>query len=142
MNWILVFVGGMVGAPLRYLTDRAVQARHDQLFPWGTFTVNVAGCAVFGLTGRDGRPGGLDRPGRPGLARLARKCGPAPSARVGTPCPDSSATPEGPASCSCRLGRPGVPPGLLGGRGRPGAAQCFARKMQLHVNSCTGQCSA
>ncbi|WP_432051474.1 fluoride efflux transporter CrcB [Streptomyces xiamenensis] len=52
MNWILVFVGGMVGAPLRYLTDRAVQARHDQLYPWGTLTVNVTGCAVFGaLTG-------------------------------------------------------------------------------------------
>ncbi|MBT2403461.1 MULTISPECIES: CrcB family protein [unclassified Streptomyces] len=25
-------------APLRYLTDRAVQARHDSVFPWGTFT--------------------------------------------------------------------------------------------------------
>ncbi|MET7766243.1 fluoride efflux transporter CrcB [Streptomyces sp. NPDC005336] len=39
----------MVGAPLRYLTDRAVQARHDALFPWGTFAVNVTGCLVLGL---------------------------------------------------------------------------------------------
>ncbi|MFB8753532.1 fluoride efflux transporter CrcB [Streptomyces parvulus] len=49
MNWLLVAVGGMAGAPLRYLTDRAVQARHDSGFPWGTFTVNVAGCLVLGL---------------------------------------------------------------------------------------------
>ncbi|MEU1787952.1 fluoride efflux transporter CrcB [Streptomyces sparsogenes] len=49
MNWLLVVIGGMVGAPLRYLTDRAVQARHDSVFPWGTFTVNVVGCAVLGL---------------------------------------------------------------------------------------------
>ncbi|WP_159765699.1 fluoride efflux transporter CrcB [Streptomyces sp. HM190] len=52
MNWLLVVVGGMVGAPLRYLTDRAVQSRHDTVFPWGTFTVNVAGSLVLGvLTG-------------------------------------------------------------------------------------------
>ncbi|TWE18840.1 CrcB protein [Kitasatospora atroaurantiaca] len=41
--------GAAVGAPLRYLTDRAVQARHDTVFPWGTFTVNAAGCLVLGL---------------------------------------------------------------------------------------------
>ncbi|GHH92948.1 fluoride efflux transporter CrcB [Streptomyces capillispiralis] len=52
MNWLLVVAGAAVGAPLRYLTDRAVQARHDTLFPWGTFTVNVVGCLVLGvLTG-------------------------------------------------------------------------------------------
>ncbi|MFI7240596.1 fluoride efflux transporter CrcB [Streptomyces qinglanensis] len=49
MNWLYVCVGAAVGAPLRYLTDRAVQARHDALFPWGTFTVNVAGCLLLGL---------------------------------------------------------------------------------------------
>ncbi|GGZ37621.1 fluoride efflux transporter CrcB [Streptomyces poonensis] len=49
MNWVLVVLGGMAGAPLRYLTDRAVQARHDTDFPWGTFTVNVAGSLVLGL---------------------------------------------------------------------------------------------
>lgn len=49
MNWLLVFLGGMVGAPLRYLTDRAVQSRHGGGFPWGTFTVNVAGCFILGL---------------------------------------------------------------------------------------------
>ncbi|MFG3267188.1 MULTISPECIES: fluoride efflux transporter CrcB [Streptomyces] len=49
MNWLLVVAGGMVGAPLRYLTDRAVQARHDSVFPWGTFVVNIVGCAILGL---------------------------------------------------------------------------------------------
>ncbi|WP_405553951.1 fluoride efflux transporter CrcB [Streptomyces sp. NBC_01171] len=49
MNWLLVILGGMAGAPLRYLTDRAVQKRHDAVFPWGTFTVNVLGCFILGL---------------------------------------------------------------------------------------------
>ncbi|MEU1529478.1 fluoride efflux transporter CrcB [Streptomyces fagopyri] len=49
MNWLLVIVGGMLGAPLRYLTDRAVQTRHDTVFPWGTFAVNTVGCLVLGL---------------------------------------------------------------------------------------------
>jgi CrcB protein len=39
----------MVGAPLRYLTDRVVQSRHDTVFPWGTFAVNVTGCLILGL---------------------------------------------------------------------------------------------
>ncbi|EST33653.1 chromosome condensation protein CrcB [Streptomycetaceae bacterium MP113-05] len=52
MNWLLVIAGAAVGAPLRYLTDRAVQKRHDTVFPWGTFTVNVVGCLLLGaLTG-------------------------------------------------------------------------------------------
>ncbi|MFG2602362.1 fluoride efflux transporter CrcB [Streptomyces sp. NPDC048514] len=49
MNWLLVVAGAMVGAPLRYLTDRAVQARHDSVLPWGTFVVNVTGCLILGL---------------------------------------------------------------------------------------------
>lgn len=49
MNWLLVLLGGAVGAPLRYLADRAVQARHDTVFPWGTFCVNVAGSLFLGI---------------------------------------------------------------------------------------------
>ncbi|WP_405577447.1 fluoride efflux transporter CrcB [Streptomyces sp. NBC_01092] len=49
MNWLLVVAGALVGAPLRYLTDRAVQSRHDSVFPWGTFLVNVTGCLILGL---------------------------------------------------------------------------------------------
>ena len=49
MSFLLVAIGAAVGAPLRYLVDRAVQARHDSLFPWGTFAVNVAGSLVLGV---------------------------------------------------------------------------------------------
>ncbi|NUP17007.1 MAG: fluoride efflux transporter CrcB [Streptomyces sp.] len=49
MNWLLVIAGAAVGAPLRYLTDRAVQSRHDSVFPWGTFIVNITGCLILGL---------------------------------------------------------------------------------------------
>jgi fluoride exporter len=49
MTVLLVVLGAAVGAPLRYLVDRAVQARHDSVFPWGTFAVNVAGSLVLGV---------------------------------------------------------------------------------------------
>jgi CrcB protein len=49
MTALLVMLGAAVGAPLRYLTDRAVQARHDSVFPWGTFTVNIAGSFILGI---------------------------------------------------------------------------------------------
>lgn len=49
MAVLLVFLGGMVGAPLRYLTDRAVRSRHDGVFPWGTFVVNICGAFVLGV---------------------------------------------------------------------------------------------
>lgn len=48
MTAVLVFLGAAAGAPLRYLTDRLVQSRHDSLFPWGTLSVNVAGSLVLG----------------------------------------------------------------------------------------------
>jgi len=49
---LLVAIGAAVGAPLRHLTDRAVQARVGSGLPWGTFAVNVAACLVLGtLTG-------------------------------------------------------------------------------------------
>ncbi|MBX9425132.1 MULTISPECIES: fluoride efflux transporter CrcB [Streptomyces] len=49
MNWLLVVAGAAVGAPLRYLTDRAMKARFGPGFPWGTFTVNVVGSFALGL---------------------------------------------------------------------------------------------
>jgi CrcB protein len=45
---IMVVVGGALGAPLRYLTDLAVQARHDTVIPWGTFAVNATGSFALG----------------------------------------------------------------------------------------------
>ncbi|HXV92668.1 MAG TPA: fluoride efflux transporter CrcB [Pseudonocardia sp.] len=49
MSALLVALGAAVGAPLRYLVDRAVQSRHDTGFPWGTLTVNVVGSFVLGV---------------------------------------------------------------------------------------------
>jgi CrcB protein len=46
---VLVVLGAAIGAPLRYLTDRAIQSRHDSVFPWGTLTVNVAGSLLLGF---------------------------------------------------------------------------------------------
>ncbi|WP_345674205.1 fluoride efflux transporter CrcB [Yinghuangia aomiensis] len=56
MTWLMVIAGAVVGAPARYLADRAVQARMRERgageFPWGTLLVNVFGCLVLGtLTG-------------------------------------------------------------------------------------------
>ncbi|GAA3455451.1 fluoride efflux transporter CrcB [Dactylosporangium matsuzakiense] len=49
MTLVLIALGAAVGAPLRYLTDRFVQSRHDSAFPWGTLTVNIVGSLVLGL---------------------------------------------------------------------------------------------
>jgi CrcB protein len=47
--WLLVLVGAAVGAPTRWFVDGLIQSRHDSVFPWGTFTVNVAGSFALGL---------------------------------------------------------------------------------------------
>ncbi|MET7708651.1 fluoride efflux transporter CrcB [Micromonospora sp. NPDC005413] len=49
MTVLLIALGAAVGAPLRYLTDRAVQSRHGSAFPWGTLTVNVVGSLLLGV---------------------------------------------------------------------------------------------
>lgn len=49
MTVLLVALGAAVGAPLRYLLDRLVRAHTGDGFPWGTFTVNVAGSALLGF---------------------------------------------------------------------------------------------
>jgi CrcB protein len=49
MSFLLVCLGAALGAPARYLTDRAIQTRHDTVMPWGTLTVNVVGSLVLGL---------------------------------------------------------------------------------------------
>ncbi len=46
---LAVLAGGMIGAPARYLVDRAIQARRDTVFPWGTLAVNLAGSLVLGF---------------------------------------------------------------------------------------------
>jgi CrcB protein len=51
-GWVAFLVAAGIGAPARYLLDGWVQDRTRGAFPWGTFTVNVTGCAALGvLTG-------------------------------------------------------------------------------------------
>jgi len=59
---LLVIVGAMIGAPTRYLTDRLVQSRHDSLFPWGTFTVNIVGSFILGFLAAASSRHGLPAP--------------------------------------------------------------------------------
>jgi CrcB protein len=46
---LLVLLGGGLGAPARYLTDRWVQSRHRLRFPLGTLLVNLIGCLLLGI---------------------------------------------------------------------------------------------
>jgi CrcB protein len=64
MTVLLVALGAAVGAPLRYLADRAVTARLGGAhpigaLPLGTFLVNVAGSFVLGAVGSAGSVGAL-----------------------------------------------------------------------------------
>jgi CrcB protein len=47
-EWLLIVLGAAIGAPSRWLLDGVVQSRHDSVFPWGTFTVNVTGSLLLG----------------------------------------------------------------------------------------------
>lgn len=49
MTLLLVVIGAMVGAPLRFVVDRAVQSRHETGFPWGTLAVNMSACLILGV---------------------------------------------------------------------------------------------
>jgi fluoride exporter len=57
---LAVAVGSAVGAPTRYVLDRLVSSRHERLFPWGTFTVNISGSFLLGLLVSAGAHGGVE----------------------------------------------------------------------------------
>ncbi|MDA8047758.1 MAG: fluoride efflux transporter CrcB [Actinomycetota bacterium] len=44
-----VGVGGLVGAPARFMVDQLVSSRSKGVFPWGTYIINVTGAFVLGL---------------------------------------------------------------------------------------------
>ena len=57
MTVLLVFAGGALGAPARYLLDRAIQSRHAWRLPLGTLTINVLGSLILGaVSGAAGAP--------------------------------------------------------------------------------------
>ncbi len=49
MTILMIALGAAVGAPARYLSDRAIQSWHRTVFPWGTLTVNVVASLVLGI---------------------------------------------------------------------------------------------
>lgn len=52
MKGFLVALGAGVGAPARYIVDRAVQRIHGSDWPLGTLAVNIVGAFILGLTVR------------------------------------------------------------------------------------------
>ena len=49
MNLVLIAPGGAIGASARYLLGGVVHEFTPPDFPYGTFVVNVIGCAMFGM---------------------------------------------------------------------------------------------
>jgi fluoride exporter len=49
MNYVLVFVGGGLGATLRHVINVTCARCMGTAFPWGTFIINITGSAVMGL---------------------------------------------------------------------------------------------
>lgn len=49
MHWLLVFVGGGLGAVSRHAVGRATLHAFGPGFPWGTLAVNVVGSFLIGL---------------------------------------------------------------------------------------------
>jgi CrcB protein len=47
--YLLVAIGGALGAVSRYIVAGLVHRVAPPFFPWGTFVVNVTGCFAFGL---------------------------------------------------------------------------------------------
>lgn len=48
MNWLLVAMGGAIGATLRYGTGMLI-AKPQMLFPWPTWWINIIGCLFAGI---------------------------------------------------------------------------------------------
>jgi len=48
-RYVMIALGGALGAIARYQLAAMIQARVPVGFPWGTFVVNVTGCLVMGV---------------------------------------------------------------------------------------------
>ncbi len=49
MSWLLVFLGGGIGAAARHGVNLTAARAFGMSFPWGTIIVNVAGSLLMGL---------------------------------------------------------------------------------------------
>ena len=48
-RYVMIALGGALGAMARYQVAASIQSRIPSAFPWGTFVVNVSGCFVMGV---------------------------------------------------------------------------------------------
>jgi CrcB protein len=48
-RYVIIALGGALGALARYQVAAMIQARVPAGFPWGTFVVNITGCLVMGI---------------------------------------------------------------------------------------------
>jgi CrcB protein len=48
-NYLLVFIGGGLGASLRHAVNVLCARCLGSAFPWGTFIINISGSTVMGL---------------------------------------------------------------------------------------------
>jgi fluoride exporter len=59
LTYLVIAIGGALGSVARFALSGAIARGLGEVFPWGTFTVNVIGCFVIGLfamlTGPDSR---------------------------------------------------------------------------------------
>jgi CrcB protein len=49
MSYLLVFLGGGLGASLRHAVNMICARSFGTAFPWGTFIINITGSTVMGL---------------------------------------------------------------------------------------------
>jgi CrcB protein len=48
-RYVMIALGGAIGAIARYQISSVIQSRMPGGFPWGTFVVNVTGCLAMGV---------------------------------------------------------------------------------------------
>jgi fluoride exporter len=50
VTWLLIGLGGAIGAPMRYLVDASISRRaRGAVLPWGTVAINLLGSAILGV---------------------------------------------------------------------------------------------
>lgn len=58
MSYLLIALGSAIGGVARYWCSGLVAHRVGEVFPWGTFAVNVIGCFLIGIMGAMSEPDG------------------------------------------------------------------------------------
>ena len=49
VRYVMIALGGALGALARYQLSTVIQSRIPVGYPWGTFVVNISGCLVMGI---------------------------------------------------------------------------------------------